>query len=99
MARNKGLHKKSIATFTGNYLEVKFWVDQQICPSCQKYLLVDVISHLKQLSQSHGGLRVDLFAEVMSHDGTNRVAVKRSTIWPLTVGKNSTFESLPDVYF
>lgn len=86
------------ARFAGARLQVKFWVDQQICPSCQKWLLIDVIAHLKQLSQANAGLIVELYAEVRFAGATNRVRVQRQTVWPVTVGHTAVYANLPDVY-
>ena len=65
------------ANFPHQRLHVKFWVDQQICPSCQKWLLVDVIAHLKELSRLNPGLIVELYAEVFFAGATKRVRVHR----------------------
>lgn len=84
--------------FPNDHFQVKFWVDQQICPSCQKWLLVDVIAHLKQLSAQFEGMRVELFAEVLRNGVTTRVDVKRSTVWPVNVGLTPNYADLPVVY-
>jgi hypothetical protein len=86
------------ANFRGDNFQVKFWVDAQICPTCQKWLLVDVISHMKQLSALFGGMRVDLFAEVRASGATTRVDVKRSTVWPVSVAQIANYSELPKTY-
>jgi hypothetical protein len=86
------------ASFGGAKYQVKFWVDQQICPSCQKWLIIDVISHLKQLSQQNGGLSVELHAEVLFAGVTRSVRVQRSTVWPVSIGHTANYADLPDVY-
>lgn len=80
------------ANFIGETYQIKFWVDQQICPTCQKWMVVDVISHLKLLKQLHPGLKVELYAEVVFAGKTNRVRVQRSTIWPVEVGNRPRYE-------
>jgi len=89
---------QSIAGFPGQHLQVKFWVDQQICPSCQKWLIIDVIAHLKQLTQAHAGLIVELYAEVLFAGATRKVQVKRSTQWPVEIGNKATYDELPVIY-
>lgn len=88
----------TIGHFPGARLQVKFWVDQQICPSCQKWLIIDVIAHLKQLSRANPGLIVELYAEVRSVGATTRVRVQRQTVWPVTVGHTAVYANLPQVY-
>jgi hypothetical protein len=87
-----------INNFAGTRFQVKFWVDQQICPTCQKWLVVDVISPLKQLAQAHQGLIVELYAEVLFAGATNRVRVQRSTVWPMQIGNVAQYELMPDNY-
>jgi hypothetical protein len=88
----------SIGHFPGRRFQVKFWVDQQICPSCQKWLIIDVISHLKQLSQANLGLIVELYAEVLFNHVTRRLRVQRSTVWPVEIGHTATYNQLPMIY-
>lgn len=88
-----------IAQHAGDTFQVKFWVDQQICPSCQKWMLIDVVSNLKLLPWTHTGLGgVQLFAEVLFAGATQRVRVQRSKIWPVEVGFIARYEDLPDQY-
>jgi hypothetical protein len=88
----------SRANFTGQRYQVKFWVDQQICSTCQKWLIIDVISHLKQLSQANPGLIVELYAEVLFAGQTRRVRVQRETIWPVQIGLKARYIDLPVQY-
>jgi hypothetical protein len=88
----------SIGNFPGARLQVKFWVDQQICPTCQKWLIIDVIGHLKQLTQTHRGLIVELYAEVIFAGVTRRVKVQRTTVWPVEIGNLATYDLLPMNY-
>lgn len=84
--------------FPNDRLQVKFWVDQQICPDCQKWLTVNVISELKQLAANHQGLVVELWAEVRFAGNTNRLRVTRTSTWPVTIGLVPTFADMPEDY-
>lgn len=84
--------------FPDDNFQIKFWVDAQICPTCQKWLLIDIISHLKQLSAQFEGMRVDLFAEVRASVATTRVDVKRSAVWPVSVGQTANYSALAKTY-
>jgi len=73
----------NLESFPDDLVDVKFDVDAQICPSCQRWLIEDVIGHLKLLPR-----RVKLWAEVK---GTT-VEVKRTTVWPVEVGQCDTYQ-------
>ena len=90
--------QQSIANFPGQRYQIKFWVDQQVCPTCQKWMIIDVLSHLKLLNQTFPRLIVELYAEVHFAGTTNRVRVQRSTIWPVTVGHTALYVNLPQQY-
>ena len=77
---------------------MKFWVDQQICPSCQKWMIVEVIAHLKQLPAEHAGLIVELYAEVRRMGTDHKIRVQRSAVWPGEVGLTARYEDLPVDY-
>ena len=85
------------ASFEGEKFQVKFWVDQQICPTCQKWLIIDVIGHLKQLASLHK-VQVELYAEVKFAGETNKLKVTRLAVWPVTIGKTASYADLPSVY-
>lgn len=84
----------SINNFLGQTYQIKFWVDQQICPDCQKWLIIDVITHLKLLPTKFPGLRVELYAEVLFSNVTRKVKVQRSTVWPVEIGLKRTFAEM-----
>ena len=76
--------------------QVKFWVDQMVCPTCQKWMVIDVISNLKLLRHKYG-LRVELYAEVRTPSTTNKIRVKRSADWN-GVGQIRRFEDIQGGY-
>jgi hypothetical protein len=88
----------TIDNHEGHAFQVKIWLDQQVCPSCQKWMIIDVISHLKQLQHKYPKLRVELYAEVLRAGVTHRVRVQRSTLWPVNVGNKATYADLPVNY-
>ncbi|EUB75067.1 hypothetical protein PMI27_001243 [Pseudomonas sp. GM41(2012)] len=90
--------RTSIKQFPNQPLQIKIWVDQQVCPSCQKWMVIDVISHLKLLKQEFPTLKVELYAEVLFARKTEKVRVQQSTVWPVTVGNQSTYQNLPEIY-
>ncbi len=88
----------SIANHANDTFEIKFWLDQQVCPACQKWMLIDVIAQAKLLKELHQGLIYKIYVEVQAHDGTHRIPLGRETVWPVTVGNKATYAELPDVY-
>ena len=56
----RGYLAGTIDKFKGKTFQVKFWVDQQVCPTCQKWMVIDVISHLKVLHVTYPQLVVEL---------------------------------------
>ncbi len=77
------------ADFATDKLQVKFWVDQQICASCQQWLIVHVMRHLSSLK-----IPYDLYAEVKFNGHTNRVQVNRGAVWPVTIGMLPTWDKI-----
>ena len=90
--------RASRVNFPADRYEVKIWVDQQICPSCQKWMIVEVIAHLKQLSTAHAGLRVELYAEVRRMGVDKKTRVQRSTVWDNDIGLTARYQDLPADY-
>ena len=89
--------------------EIKFWVDQQICPTCQRWMVVEVLSNLKGMKHILGleDLRWKAYAEVEhsiawrnekgkldSAKQVARVRIGRETEWPETVGGMPDWQSL-----
>lgn len=88
----------SIKQFPGQPLQIKIWVDQQICPTCQKWMVIDVISHLKLLKMEFPTLKVELYAEVLFARTTTKIRVQQTTVWPKSIGNQSTYQDLPEIY-
>ena len=70
--------------------QVKFVVDQQVCPSCQRWMVVDVISHLKQLRP----IKAIAYAEVHTTGKSDWVQIGRETAWPTHVGLVEDWQDL-----
>lgn len=75
---------------TACYLQVKFVVDQQVCPSCQRWMIVEVLSHLKSLKPQ----RVLAYAEVHTTGKHDWVRIGRETDWPVHVGLMDNWQDL-----
>ncbi len=86
--------------------EIKIWVDQQICPSCQKWMIINVISDLKQLKDyisrqpnpRNLPCKVNLWAEVRRQGTDNKIQVHRDTVWPGNIGFCEKYSDMPSVY-
>lgn len=81
-----------------NKYQIKIWVDQQVCPTCQKWMVIDVISHLKQLKQTYPGIKFEFYAEVIFANVTRNIKVQRSTTWPVEIGNQPRYEDFPVNY-
>lgn len=95
--------RQHLATTQGHFpnqeFEVKIWVDQAVCPACQKWMVVEVLRHLGQIPHQWNDIPgVKLYAEVTSGGSTGRVHVTRTAQWPVQVGNVATFGSMPAVY-
>ncbi|NWL80870.1 hypothetical protein DM872_28855 [Pseudomonas taiwanensis] len=90
--------QQTIGNFPNQTYQIKIWVDQQVCPTCQKWMVIDVIGHLKLLQQSYPTLKVELYAEVLFAGVTRKIRVQRTTVWPVEIGNQSTYQNLPVIY-
>ena len=73
-----------------HFLQVKFVVDQQVCPSCERWMVIEVIGHLKLLRPA----KVIAYAEVHTAGGREWVRIGRETAWPVSVGNKSSWQDL-----
>lgn len=71
-------------------LQVKFVVDQQVCASCQRWMVVEVLSHLKQLRP----IKAVAYAEVHTTGEHDWVRIGRETEWPKHVGMFGNWQDL-----
>jgi hypothetical protein len=62
-------------------VQIKIVVDQQVCPSCQQYILETVLTQMKTLKVGKRSLQ--LFVEV----NKTIIGVARDTVWPKEIGQ------------
>jgi hypothetical protein len=68
-------------------------VDAEIWPTCQKWLIIDVLGQLKSLT-----VPWKLHAEVKRGAQTFIMEVKRSAVWDVNIGQTAQYKDLPNVY-
>lgn len=75
--------------YAGQKVQVKIWVDQQVCPQCQLWMIAGVLRNLAKFA-----FKPELFVEVKSV-GTTKItsAVTRHYVWPADIGQ-SGYETL-----
>ena len=72
------------------FFQIKFVVDQQVCPSCQRWMIVEVLGHIKLLRPA----KVIAYAEVHTAGDKEWVRIGRETAWPVVVGNKSNWQDL-----
>jgi hypothetical protein len=80
------------AKFPEAFFQVKFVVDQQVCPSCQRWMVIEVLMHLKQLKD----IKVIAIAYAEVHTAGTRewFRIGRDSNWPKEVGQIKGWDDL-----
>ena len=70
------------ASFAGQGVEVKIWVDNIVCPQCQLWMIAGVLRNLAAFE-----FKPKLFVEVKNGGSTKMTdAVTRNYVWPVNLG-------------
>jgi hypothetical protein len=80
----KGLqawYDQRVAHAADQGVEVKIWVDQVVCPSCQLWMIAGVLRNLGAFA-----FRPKLFVEVQGMGSIQMMEVTRNAIWPVNIG-------------
>lgn len=80
------------ASFAGQGVEVKIWVDNIVCPQCQLWMVAGVLRNLAAFA-----FKPKLFVEVKNMGATRTTAaITRDYVWPEGIGHKG-YERLADL--